>query len=150
MKKTLSLLLVCVLFLSYNLTGAAAVDGESPVGGVQGVADDIFTFETNGRDVQTWLQTDEVGSGYLFVLAHKGYDLSACVDTVAARLAKGDGSAASRRKDALLLLACGFDNPVCDTVLDENADAQGIITELTEFEDEDKDRVRKLRKFFGG
>jgi hypothetical protein len=28
------------------------------------------------------------------------------------------------------------------------ADAQGIVTELTEFEDEDKDRLRKLRKFF--
>ena len=28
------------------------------------------------------------------------------------------------------------------------ADAQGIVTELTEFPDEDKDRVRKLRKFF--
>lgn len=28
------------------------------------------------------------------------------------------------------------------------ADSQGIVTELTEFEDEDKDRLRKLRKFF--
>ena len=28
------------------------------------------------------------------------------------------------------------------------ADRQGIIAEITEFEDEDKDRVRKLRKFF--
>ena len=28
------------------------------------------------------------------------------------------------------------------------ADTQGIVTELTEFPDEDQDRVRKLRKFF--
>ena len=28
------------------------------------------------------------------------------------------------------------------------ADTQGIVSELTEFEDEDKDRLRKLRKFF--
>lgn len=28
------------------------------------------------------------------------------------------------------------------------ADRQGIIVEITEFEDEDKDRVKKLRKFF--
>lgn len=28
------------------------------------------------------------------------------------------------------------------------ADRQGVIAEITEFEDEDKDRVRKLRKFF--
>ena len=28
------------------------------------------------------------------------------------------------------------------------ADSQGIVTELTEFPDEDKDRVKKLRKFF--
>ena len=28
------------------------------------------------------------------------------------------------------------------------ADRQGIIAELTEFEDEDKDRLKKLRKFF--
>lgn len=130
MKKTLSLLLVCLLFLSYNLTGAAAVDGESTVGGVQGVADEILAFETRGQDVQTWLSTGEVGSGYLFALAHGEYDLSACVDAVATRLAKGDGSAASRRKDALLLLACGFDNPICDAVLDENADAQGIMGEI--------------------
>ena len=29
------------------------------------------------------------------------------------------------------------------------AESQGIVTELTEFEDEDRDRVKKLRKFFG-
>ena len=28
------------------------------------------------------------------------------------------------------------------------ADRQGLIAEITEFEDEDKDRVKKLRKFF--
>ena len=28
------------------------------------------------------------------------------------------------------------------------ADTQGIVTELTEFPDEDKDRVKKLQKFF--
>lgn len=66
---------------------------------------------------------------FLFPLALNGCTGGQNVDALCDIIVNGAGTAAStRQKYALMLLACGYENEYCDTVIDETVGKQGIMS----------------------
>ena len=66
---------------------------------------------------------------FLFPLALNGCTGGQNVDALCNIIVNGAGTAAStRQKYALMLLACGYENEYCDTVIDETVGKQGIMS----------------------
>ncbi len=66
---------------------------------------------------------------FLFPLALKGYTNGQNVGEICNLIVNNTGAAAStKQKYALMLLACGCENEYCDTVIDETAGRQGIMS----------------------
>ncbi len=134
MKKAAALSLCLVLLLSNLISGASAasfrdeasasaerlINAELTLNGVGSVQD----FSRFCASVP-----ESAYGQFLFPLALNGYTGGQNVDELCDLIVNNTGAAAStKQKYALMLLACGCENEYCDTVIDETAGRQGIMS----------------------